>query len=35
MKIRREVLGNAHVDRAEAGKTVFDLPFQALITESA
>lgn len=35
MKIRREVLGNAHVDRAEAGKTEFDLPFQALITESA
>ncbi len=35
MKIRREVLGNAHVDRAEAGKTEFDLPFQSLITESA
>lgn len=35
MKIRRDVLGNAHVDRAEAGKTEFDLPFQSLITESA
>jgi 4-carboxymuconolactone decarboxylase len=35
MKVRREVLGDAHVDRAEAGKTEFDLPFQTLITESA
>lgn len=35
MQVRREVLGNAHVDRAEAGKTAFDLPFQTLITESA
>ncbi|MBN9888307.1 4-carboxymuconolactone decarboxylase [Salipiger abyssi] len=35
MQVRREVLGNAHVDRAEAGKTEFDLPFQTLITESA
>jgi 4-carboxymuconolactone decarboxylase len=35
MKVRREVLGDAHVDRAEANKTEFDLPFQTLITESA
>lgn len=35
MQIRRKVLGDAHVDRAEAGKTAFDAPFQAFITESA
>ncbi|MFA8387803.1 MAG: 4-carboxymuconolactone decarboxylase [Pelagibaca sp.] len=35
MKTRREVLGDAHVDRAEAAKTEFDLPFQTLITEGA
>ncbi|MEH6519998.1 4-carboxymuconolactone decarboxylase [Sulfitobacter sp.] len=35
MAIRRKVLGNAHVDRAEASKTDFDTPFQTLITESA
>lgn len=35
MAVRREVLGDAHVDRAEAAKTEFDLPFQTLITESA
>jgi len=35
MKTRRAVLGDAHVDRAEAAKTDFDLPFQTLITESA
>jgi 4-carboxymuconolactone decarboxylase len=35
MATRRSVLGNAHVDRAEAGKTAFDEPFQALITEAA
>ncbi|MBM2323886.1 MULTISPECIES: 4-carboxymuconolactone decarboxylase [Marivita] len=35
MKTRREVLGDAHVDRAEAAKTDFDLPFQTLITEGA
>jgi 4-carboxymuconolactone decarboxylase len=33
--IRRAVLGDAHVDRAEAGKTAFDAPFQNLITEAA
>ncbi|ETX16397.1 4-carboxymuconolactone decarboxylase [Roseivivax halodurans JCM 10272] len=35
MKVRREVLGDAHVDRAEAGKSDFDVPFQSLITEGA
>ena len=35
MTIRRRVLGDAHVDRAEAAKTDFDAPFQALITDSA
>ncbi len=35
MEVRREVLGNAHVDRAEAAKSELDLPFQALITEGA
>ena len=35
MKTRREVLGDAHVDRAEALKTDFDAPFQDLITNAA
>ncbi|PSC03566.1 4-carboxymuconolactone decarboxylase [Alsobacter soli] len=35
MKTRRRVLGDAHVDRAEAAKTAFDAPFQELITEAA
>ena len=35
MKIRRSVLGNAHVDRAEANKTPFDADFQQFITETA
>jgi 4-carboxymuconolactone decarboxylase len=35
MSVRRAVLGEAHVDRAEAAKTGFDTPFQTLITESA
>ncbi|WP_421925933.1 4-carboxymuconolactone decarboxylase [Neoaquamicrobium sediminum] len=35
MATRRAVLGNAHVDRAEAAKTDFDAPFQELITEAA
>ena len=35
MKIRREVLGDAHVDRAEANKTPFDVDFQQFITETA
>lgn len=35
MQIRRKVLGDAHVDRAEAAKTALDQPFQELITEAA
>lgn len=35
MKVRRQVLGNAHVDRAEAAKTSFDAPFQEMIVEAA
>lgn len=35
MATRRSVLGDAHVDRAEAAKTEFDIPFQELITEAA
>ena len=35
MATRRKVLGNAHVDRAEAAKTPFDEPYQHLITEAA
>ena len=35
MAVRRRILGDAHVDRAEASKTDFDAPFQDLITEAA
>lgn len=35
MAVRRSVLGDAHVDRAEAAKTPFDEPFQTLIAEGA
>ena len=35
MQVRRAVLGDAHVDRAEAGKTELDIPFQEMITETA
>lgn len=35
MKIRRAVLGDEHVDRAEANKNPFDTDFQRFITESA
>lgn len=35
MRVRRRVLGEAHVDRAEAAKTPLDAPFQALVTEAA
>ena len=35
MKVRRAVLGDAHVDRAEAAKTPFDEDFQRFITEGA
>ncbi len=34
-KTRRAVLGDAHVDAAEAAQTDFDAPFQRLITEGA
>src|SRR5580658_8732954 len=35
MTVRRNVLGNAHVDRAEAAKTEFDAEFDDLITRYA
>ena len=35
MRVRREVLGDAHVDRAQARLTSFDADFQRFITESA
>ncbi|MEP3431277.1 MAG: 4-carboxymuconolactone decarboxylase [Roseibium sp.] len=35
MDVRRNVLGDDHVNRAESAKTPFDEPFQTLITESA
>ena len=35
MKVRRAVLGDAHVDRSEANQTDFDADFQRYITESA
>lgn len=35
MRTRREILGDAHVDRAEAATNAFDAPFQAMITEGA
>lgn len=35
MLVRRSVLGEAHVDRAESNKTDFDEPFQSYITENA
>lgn len=35
METRRAVLGDAHVDRAEAAKSDFDAPFQTMITEGA
>ena len=35
MATRRAVLGDAHVDRAEANRSVFDAPFQSMITEGA
>jgi len=34
-RVRRAVLGDAHVDRAEAAATPFDAPFQKFITETA
>jgi 4-carboxymuconolactone decarboxylase len=35
MKVRREVLGDAHVDRAVESTTAFTAPFQELITRYA
>ena len=35
METRRAVLGDAHVDGAEASQTDFDAPFQDMITEGA
>ncbi len=35
MKVRRAVLGDAHVDRASANVTDFDADFQRFITETA
>ena len=35
MQIRRSVLGDDHVNRAEANKSEFDEDFQRLITETA
>jgi 4-carboxymuconolactone decarboxylase len=35
MQVRRSVLGDAHVDRAEAMKTELDFEFQDLITRYA
>ena len=35
MRVRREVLGDAHVDRAVANTTEFTAPFQEFITEYA
>ena len=35
MQTRRAVLGDSHVDRAEAAKSELDGPFQDLITEAA
>lgn len=35
MAVRRSVLGDPHVDRAEARKTAFDGDFQRYITETA
>jgi 4-carboxymuconolactone decarboxylase len=35
MKVRRAVLGDAHVDRAEGAKNSFSEPFQDLITRYA
>ena len=35
MKVRRAVLGDAHVDRAEKNKTAFSDPFQDFITRYA
>ena len=35
MQVRRAVLGDSHVDKAEACKSEFDEPLQTMITEGA
>ncbi len=35
MKVRKQVLGKAHVERSEARKSKFNAPFQDLITRYA
>ena len=35
MRVRKEVLGEAHVERAAANTTPFDAPFQQFIAETA
>lgn len=35
MKVRREVLGKEHVERAQGGMTEFDAEFERLLTEVA
>lgn len=35
MRTRRQVLGEAHVNKAQDERTEFDEPFQSLITEAA
>jgi 4-carboxymuconolactone decarboxylase len=35
MKVRREVLGEEHVQKAQAASTAFDADFQRFITETA
>ena len=35
MRVRRAVLGDSHVDKAEACTSDFDAPFQNMITEGA
>lgn len=35
LRVRREVLGDAHVERAAAGATALDADFQRFITETA
>lgn len=34
-RTRRAVLGDAHVERADAARTPFDAPFQDMITDAA
>ena len=34
MATRRAVLGDAHVDRAEANKSAFDTPFRSVVVNA-